>query len=97
MISPQYLTPAQRRKVSFALSGSHATIQMGRSRNTAGFGTRTPVVVVPGDQPPRLKGQPYLKTHFSNGRGFSTTLYTPSTLFAEVGKDWLACEKNQEN
>jgi len=56
---------------------------------TAGFGTTTPIDIVPGDAVPELVGQPYLKTNFSRG-GFSKTLYTPSTLRVEVGAEWLS-------
>jgi len=84
------ITAEQRRKVSAALSGIRKTIRIGRSAHTAGFGTGTPVQIVEGDKAPTLEGLPYLKTTFSNGRGFRKTLYTPSTLVAVVGKDWLA-------
>jgi hypothetical protein len=73
-----------------ALAGQRKTIQIGRSRHTAGFGTTTPIDIVAGANPPKLKGLPYLKTGFSNGRGFHKTLYTPSTLVVEVGAEWLA-------
>lgn len=77
-----------RSLIAAALANQSVSIQIGRSRNTAGFGTGTPVAVVPGDAPPKLVGQPYLKTTFRNG-AFRKTLYTPSTLRAEVGVEWL--------
>ncbi len=67
--------------------GSVVRIQIGRSANRAGP-SGAPVVIVEGNQPPTLCGHPFLKTQFSNGRGFTKTLYTPSTRRIEVGKDW---------
>lgn len=73
------------------LDGISKTIQIGRSFNSAGFGTNTPITVMKdSDLEPELHGQPYLKTLFSNGRGFTKTLYTPSTLHVIVGERWLA-------
>ena len=77
-----------RRMVRAAAWGYYATIRIGRSAHTAGVTWSTPIRVVPGDEPPVLVGEPYLKTHFQRGR-FSRTLYTPSTLCIEVGEDWL--------
>ena len=76
-----------RRMVRAAAWGYYATIRIGRSEHTAGVTWSTPIRVVPGDEPPVLVGEPYLKTHFRRGR-FSRTLYTPSTLRIEVGEDW---------
>jgi hypothetical protein len=73
-----------------ALKGQRRSISRGRSRNSAGFGTATPVDVIPGNAAPSLEGLPYLKTTFRNGPRFTKTLYTPSTLRATVGSDWLA-------
>ena len=64
-----------------------SSICIGRSSNRCGVGTCTPIKYVRGGDAPRLKGQPYLKTQFYNGR-FSKTLYTPSTLYVEVGENW---------
>jgi hypothetical protein len=83
------ITKEQRKKISHELRNSHQSIRIGRSHNSAGFGSGTPVVVVEGDTPPSLEGQPYLKTIFRNGPKFTKTLYTPSTLHAVVGKNWL--------
>jgi len=77
-----------RRMVRAAAWGYYSTIRIGRSEHTAGVTWSTPIRVVPGDEPPVLVGEPYLKTHFQRGR-FSRTLYTPSTLCIEVGEDWL--------
>jgi len=76
-----------RRMVRAAAWGYYSTIRIGRSEHTAGVTWSTPIRVVPGDEPPVLVGEPYLKTHFQRGR-FSRTLYTPSTLCIEVGEDW---------
>ena len=76
-----------RRMVRAAAWGYYATIRRGRSEHTASVTWSTPIRVVPGDEPPVLVGEPYLKTHFQRGR-FSRTLYTPSTLCIEVGEDW---------
>jgi len=64
-----------------------SSICIGRSSNRCGVGTCTPIKYVRGEDAPRLKGQPYLKTNFSRG-SFSKTLYTPSTLYVEVGENW---------
>ena len=77
-----------RRMIRAAAWGYYATIRRGRSEHTASVTWSTPIRVVPGDEPPVLVGEPYLKTHFQRGR-FSRTLYTPSTLCIEVGEDWL--------
>lgn len=63
-------------------------IRIGRSYNSAGIGSGTPINIIDSDSEPKLLGHPYLKTTFRNGN-FSKTLYTPSTLRVEVGKDWL--------
>jgi hypothetical protein len=76
-----------RRMVRAAAWGYYTTIRRGRSEHTASVTWSTPIRVVPGDEPPVLVGEPYLKTHFQRGR-FSRTLYTPSTLRIEVGEDW---------
>ncbi len=52
----------------------------------------TPIVEVDGDACPATAGMGRWKTHIRNGR-FARTLYTPSTLRIEVGRDWIAgCE-----
>lgn len=76
-------------KIRNYLRGEQRTIQIGMSKNSAGMGTHTPVIVEEGTNPPKLLGNPYLKTNFSNGKGFSRTLYTPSTLYVTVGREWL--------
>jgi hypothetical protein len=86
--SPTKMKTTVRSLIASALSGQSVSIQIGRSRNTAGFGSGTPVEIVAGDAPPRLEGRPYLKTTFRNG-SFHKVLYTPSTLRAVVGADWL--------
>jgi hypothetical protein len=58
------ITKEQRKKIAQELRNSIQSIQIGRSRNFSGFGSGTPVVVVDGDAPPSLEGQPYLKTTF---------------------------------
>ena len=61
----------------------------GRTDGSAAVTWATPVVIIPDSiQPPTLEGLPYWKTHFSNGAGFSKTLYTPSTMRIEVGENW---------
>lgn len=74
--------------VRAALAGQTRTIQIGRSRHTAGFSNSTPLAIEEGDAPPRLIGLPYLKTTFRRAN-FTKTLYTPSTLHATVGIDWI--------
>jgi len=79
-------TPSQIRNFVRA-SGQTQSIQIGRSYNVASAGTGTPIEFVDGDSAPILKGQPFLKTTFRRGN-FSKILYTPSTLFIEVGRNW---------
>jgi len=83
------VTRSQRRAIAQSLQGKRKHIAIGRSRQSSGFGTTTPIQVIPGDSEPVLIGQPFLKTNFVKG-GFSKTLYTPSTLRVEVGEGWLA-------
>lgn len=79
------------------LSGERKYIQIGRSRNFAGFNSTTPIKFIDdSDSPPKLTGQPYLKTNFSNGK-FQKTLYTPSTLEVIVGKNWDLFEEVYSN
>lgn len=73
-----------------ALQCQRRSISRGMSRNAAGFGTATPVDVIPGNSAPVLQGLPYLKTTMRNGPRFTKTLYTPSTLRVIVGSEWLA-------
>ena len=82
------ITISQRQAIKKALSGENRSISKGMSSNSAGFGTRTPIEVIPGKGKPSLLGQPYLKTQFRNG-AFQKTLYTPSTLHVTVGARWL--------
>ena len=84
------LTAAASKAIRSAVRGQTKTISKGWSSHTAGAGTGTPIRLVEGNQAPQLVGQPYLKTTFSNGRGFTKTLYTPSTLAIIVGADWLS-------
>jgi hypothetical protein len=73
-----------------SLEGQVRSIQRGRSRHTAGFGSGTPVEIdLHSSAPPELRGLPYLKTQFVRGN-FRKTLYTPSTLHVTVGAVWLA-------
>ncbi len=83
------LTNQQKMAIRRAVAKQRRTISRGRSSHTARAGSSTPIDVIPGDGAPTLVGLPYLKTQFSNGRGFSKTLYTPSTLRIEVGETWL--------
>lgn len=69
------------------LRGQRRVISIGRSRNSAGFSSSTPIEIADGDSPPELQGRPYLMTTFRNGP-FRKTLYTPSTLRVVVGRDW---------
>jgi hypothetical protein len=72
------------------------TIQIGRSRRSAGFGTQTPVEIdFNSAAAPELRGLPYLKTNFRRG-AFARTLYTPSTLHVTVGAVWLAEQAAKE-
>jgi len=50
-------------------------------------------IIKDSDQAPCVGGLGYWKTGFSNGCGFSTTLYTPSSFRIEVGEDWSPPEK----
>lgn len=77
----------KRKDIAEALRGQKVTIAIKRSYNRRGFGTNTPIQYVPGNEPPKLCGQPFLKTQF-NHCGFHKTLYTPSTMHVIVGKDW---------
>lgn len=78
-----------RRIARQAAAGQYRSISIGRSRNSAGVSSSTPVEIVAGDAAPELAGRPYLSTCFRRGN-FSRNLYTPSTLRIEVGSDWLA-------
>jgi hypothetical protein len=64
-----------------------STISIGKSINSASAGNNTPIQVVPGNDPPKLVGKPYLKTMFKNG-SFHKVMYTPSTLKIIVGENW---------
>lgn len=85
---PFKLSLEVKRAARAACRGEYRTISRGRSRHSAGVTNSTPIRWIEGDSPPELRGQPYLKTGFNNGRGFSMTLYTPSTLRIVVGKNW---------
>lgn len=76
-----------KRDARLFLRGQERSIQIGRSRNSAGVTHHTRVEIVEGDQKPVLAGSPHLKTQFHNGN-FSKTLYTPSTLHIVVGREW---------
>lgn len=78
-----------RRMARNAVMGEARRISIGRSSHTASVNCSTPVeIIVDSDSAPRVVGRPYLKTQFSNGRGFAITLYTPSTMRVVVGSDW---------
>lgn len=79
---------AYRARIAEHLRGQRKVIAIGRSRNSAGFGSSTPIEIVDGDSPPELIGQPYLMTTMENGPNFRKTLYTPSTLRVVVGREW---------
>ena len=65
-------------------------------RRLAGAGAAMPVMVVDGDAAPRVCGESYYWTtpsgktrvHHPNAYGWRT-LYWPSTLRVDVGRDWL--------
>ena len=78
---------AYRAAIARHLAGQRRSIQIGRSRNDAGFSSSTPIETIDGDAPPELVGQPYLLTTFRRG-SFTKALYTPSTLRVVVGRDW---------
>lgn len=78
---------ATRKQIASVLKGQSRSIQIGRSYNTASFGSNTPIIELEGNDAPKLCGHPYLKTEFKR-KGFSKILYTPSTLHVIVGKDW---------
>lgn len=64
----------------------------GRTDRCIGSLHSTPIVEVDGAARPATAGKGYWKTGFRNG-AFNRTLYTPSTLRIEVGRDWVAgCE-----
>ena len=83
------LNPSVKKTIRAAVRGQYRTIARGRSRHSAGAGTGTPIIIIDGDAEPALEGLPYLKTNFRR-RGFSKTLYTPSTLKIVVGAEWIA-------
>lgn len=61
----------------------------GRTDRRTSVTWSTPVVIIPdSSQPPSVEGLGYWKTGYDNGRGFRTTLYTPSTFRIEVGANW---------
>jgi hypothetical protein len=88
-LGPEYRGLPVYRALAPALRGQRRGISRGRSSHTAGYHPRVPVELA--DDPeaaPELLGEPYLKTSFHRGN-FSKILYTPSTLYARVGKAWL--------
>lgn len=88
-LGPEYRGLPVYRALAPALRGQRRGIFRGRSSHAAGYHPRVPVELA--DDPeaaPELLGEPYLKTSFHRGN-FSKILYTPSTLYARVGKAWL--------
>lgn len=71
-----------------AVYGTRVWGGRGRTDHGVTTGWHTPVRVLEGDQAPAVRGLPYWKTQFSQGR-FSKVLYTYSTLRIEVGRDWM--------
>lgn len=77
-----------RQAIAKHLSGQMKTIAIGRSKRSCGYHSNIPIETITGDSPPQLCGHPYLKTTFNNGRGFTKTLYTQSSLHVVVGSNW---------
>lgn len=50
-------------------------------------------IIEDSESAPTVKGLGYWKTGFNNGKGFSMTLYTPSSFRIEVGENWTPSEK----
>lgn len=67
--------------------GTTVYASRGRTDRRTAVTASTPVVAIPGDSAPQVRGLPYWKTGFRNG-SFHKTLYTPSTLRIEVGENW---------
>lgn len=82
------LSPEFKHAARAAVLGTTVYGSRGRTDRPAAVTWQTPVKWIVGDAAPVVKGLPYWKTGFSNGRGFSKTLYTPSTLRIVVGIDW---------
>jgi hypothetical protein len=78
---------AFRKAIANVLDGQTRQIAIGRSCNSAGFSSSTPIEIIEGDASPKLVGQPCLSTTFRNG-SFTKNMYTPSTLRVVVGRDW---------
>ena len=87
------ITPKVAKTIRAAVSGQRKNICIGRSYNSAGAGSGTPIVIIEKDSAPLLAGLPYLKTNFVGRGGFRKTLYTPSTLRIEVGAEWVAANQ----
>lgn len=83
------LTIEQRRAIRAPFLGIRICASRGRTDHPRVITRSTPVEIVPGDSQPKIEGSGYWKTNFSNGRGFSRTMYTPSTLRIEVGEAWI--------
>jgi hypothetical protein len=91
------ITPKVAKTIRAAVRGQRKSICMGRSYNSAGAGSGTPIIVTEADSAPLLAGLPYLKTNFVGRGGFRKTLYTPSTLRIEVGARWIAAQASLKN
>lgn len=76
-----------RRAARKAVLGTVVHYGRGRTDYPRRVNWSTPVVAIPGDSAPQVKGAGYWKTGFSNGT-FRKVLYTPSTLRVEVGENW---------
>jgi len=91
------ITPKIAKAIRAAVRGQRKNICIGRSYNSAGAGSGTPIIVTGAGSAPRLAGLPYLKTNFVGGGGFRKVLYTPSTLRIEVGAQWIAAQYSNQN
>lgn len=82
------MTLARKREVRRPVVGQLVCGGRGRTDHPRYVGWNVPVEEVEGAAAPEVKGLPYWKTNFTAANGFSKTLYTPSTLRVEVGRDW---------
>ncbi len=71
------------------VEGQHTYGGRGRTDGPTYACWHTPVTIIPDSgASPIVKGLGYWKTGYGNGKGFSTTLYTPSTFHIVVGENW---------